>query len=125
MSDVDGVLAKTVDDYYQILQGGAHEFDPVRLGALLAPDLVFEGPIAGHRIGADPFVQGVAGFVGTTRGLVMCQLVVGAGQAAALYDAELPGGPLRFAEFFELREGLITTIRLVFDPDKYIKLGGR
>ncbi len=117
--------SSTIETYYEILQSGADRFDPERLRAILAPDLVFEGPIAGHRVGAEPFLKGVAGFVTTVRRLEMRQLVQTSDQAAALYDAQMPGGTLRFAEFFGLGNQAITTLRLVFDPDKYVKLGGR
>ena len=115
----------TIETYYEILRSGAERFDPERLKAVLSPDLVFEGPIAGHRIGAEPFCKGVAGFVTALRHLDMLQLVTAPGQAAACYDAELPGGTCRFAEFFELDAGVITTLRLLFDPKRYIEAGGR
>ena len=38
--------------------------------------------------------------------------------------AELPGGTCRFAEFFELDTGMITTLRILFDPKRHIELGG-
>ncbi|MDA8359086.1 MAG: hypothetical protein M0Z95_22920 [Actinomycetota bacterium] len=55
----------------------------------------------------------------------MLQLLSSPGQAAACYDAEVPGGTCRFAEFFELDAGVITTLRLLFDPKGYLEAGGR
>lgn len=115
----------TVEAYYELLRSGAERFDPARLKAVLSPHLVFEGPIAGHRIGAEPFCRGVTGFVAALRHLEMRQLVTAPGQAAACYDAELPEGTCRFAEFFELDAGMITTVRLFFDPKRYREAGGR
>lgn len=125
MTETDLTRTEIIETYYEILQSGSERFDPERLQAILAPDLVFEGPIAGHRTGAAPFLKGVAGFVATLRHLEMLQLLVTDGQAAALYEAELPGGTLRFAEFFELDAATITSLRLLFDPTEYRNRGGR
>jgi len=125
MTETDRIPTSIIETYYEMVQSGTEQFDPERLRVILAPDLVFEGPIAGHRVGAEPFLKGVAGFVTTMRRLEMLHLLVTDNQAAALYDAELPGGALRFAEFFELHDGIITSLRLVFDPSEYRNRGGR
>ncbi len=124
MTDATRPETSTIETYYEILRSGAAGFDPEKLRAILAPDLVFEGPIAGHRIGAKPFCKGVVGFVTALRHLEMRQLLVTEGHAASLYDAKLPGGNCRFAEFFEIDAGVITTLRLLFDPKRYVELGG-
>lgn len=41
-----------VQDYYDTLKDGMASFDEDRLRRILAPDLVFEGPIAGRHVGA-------------------------------------------------------------------------
>jgi hypothetical protein len=46
-------------------------------------------------------------------------------QAAVLYDAELPEGTLRFAEFFEVGDGRIQSIKLLYNAAQYRALGGR
>ena len=125
MTESADTETSTIDTYYEILQAGADRFDPERLAAILAPDLVFEGPIAGHRIGAEPFCKTVVGLVTTLRHLEMLQLLSSSGQAAACYDAELPGGTCRFTEFFEIDAGVITTLRLLFEPKGYPDAGGR
>jgi hypothetical protein len=124
MTDVLGAQSTTIETYYEILRGGADRFDAEQLRAILAPQLIFEGPIAGHRVGAEPFCKGVVGFVAALQHLEMRQLVTTPAKAAALYDAELPGGTCRFAEFFELDTGVITSLQLLFDPQRYIELGG-
>ena len=125
MTDATRAATSTIETYYEILQSGAEGFSPERLRAILAPDLVFEGPTStGHRVGAEPFCKGVVGFVTALRHLEMRQLLAMPGQAATLYDAELPGGMCRFAEFFEVDAGVITTLRLLFDPKRYVELGG-
>ena len=98
----------TIDTYYEILG----DFDAERLRAILAPDLDFEGSIAGRRSGADAFIAGAAGFAAAARKITMLQRE----PSAALYDAELPGGVVRFAEFFEVADGRIQTLRLHYDP---------
>jgi hypothetical protein len=97
-----------IDTYYEILG----DFDPERLRPLLADDLVYEGPITGHRVGADPFVQGAAQFARAASDITMLQRE----PTAALYDARLPGGVVRFAEFFEVVDGRIQALRLHYDP---------
>lgn len=62
-----------VQAYYDTLKDGMASFDEDRLRRILAPDLVFEGPIAGRHVGAEGFIKGVAGFAETMRGLTMLQ----------------------------------------------------
>ena len=96
-----------IDTYYAILE----DFDADRLRAIVGPDLAFEGSIAGRRCGADAFVAGAAGFAKAARSITMLQRE----PTAALYDAELPGGTVRFAEFFEVADGRIQALRLHYD----------
>jgi hypothetical protein len=117
--------ADLVSAYSEILQAGAESYDPERLRSILAPDLEFDGPIAGHVRGADRFTRGVAGFIQTQQGIRFLQQVVTPDAAAVLYDADLPGGTLRFAEFFRLDGGQIASIKLLYDPGRYTALGGR
>jgi hypothetical protein len=114
-----------VSAYYEILQAGAGSYDPERLRSILVPDLDFDGPIAGHIRGADRFTRGVAGFIETQQGIRFLQEVVTPDAAAVLYDADLPGGTLRFAEFFQFGGGQIASIKLLYDPGRYTAFGGR
>ena len=117
--------AGLVSAYYEILQAGAESYDPQRLRLILVPDLDFDGPIAGHVRGADRFTHGVAGFIETQQGIRFLQQVVTPDAAAVLYDADLPGGTLRFAEFFRFSGGQIASIKLLYDPGRYTSFGGR
>lgn len=45
--------------------------------------------------------------------------------AAALYDARMPGGTVRFAEFFRVNVGKIQSLRLLYDATEYRARGGR
>lgn len=124
MIDTSDTTGDVVRAYYDILKEGMASFDPDRLRAILAPDLVFEGPIAGRRVGAEGFIKGVSGFAETMRGLTMLNQLREGGAAATLYDAELPGGTVRFAEFFQLDAGRIQSLRLLYDAAKYRASGG-
>src|SRR3954469_16182053 len=104
-----------IDTYYDILAA----FDAERLRAILADDLVFEGPIAGRRVGAEGFVAGAGAFADAARGIKMLSRVHGGDRAAALYDAEFPGGTVRFAEFFELADGRIKALTLHYDAQAF------
>jgi hypothetical protein len=117
--------ADLVSVYYEILQAGAESYDPERLRSILAPDLDFDGPIAGNVRGADRFTRGVAGFIQTQQRIRFLQQVVTPDAAAMLYDADLPGGTLRFAEFFRFEGSQIASIKLLYDPGRYTAFGGR
>lgn len=108
-----------IADYYEILQAGADALDVARLRSVFADDLDYEGPITGTRVGADAFVEGAARFAKASRGIQMLHLIGAGAEAAALYDAELPGGTVRFAEFFEVGAGKIRSLRLLFDAEEF------
>jgi ketosteroid isomerase-like protein len=115
-----------IDDYYRSWREGISSFDSARLGAILAEDLDFEGPIAGKRRGATGFIGGLKRFVeGLRTPIRMLQQVDSGAQAAALYDADLPEGTMRFAEFFDVEDGRIQAIKLLYDAAQYRTLGGR
>lgn len=110
--------------YYEILRAGPEAFETHDLLAILDPELDFEGPIAGRRVGAEPFARGVAGFVGAARSLELLEQVYSGEHAATLYDAELPGGAVRFAEFIHVVGGRIVSLRLLYDAALYRARGG-
>ncbi|MGH9073581.1 MAG: nuclear transport factor 2 family protein [Acidimicrobiales bacterium] len=116
---------QVVHAYYETLKHGMASFDEGRLRAILAPELAFEGPIAGHRVGAEVFIKGVAGFAETMKNLTMLHQLQAGNEAAALYDAEMPGGSVRFAEFFQVSDGKIQSLRLLYDTSEYRARGGR
>src|SRR3954451_14498074 len=100
-----------IDTYYDILAA----FDAERLRAIVADDLRFEGPIAGRRVGAAEFIEGAARFAAAARSLTLLQRE----PTAALYDAELPGGTVRFAEFFRVADDRIQALTLLYDAEAY------
>jgi len=113
-----------VNAYYSTWKNGIESFDEARLRGMLAPDFVYEGPIAGRRPGADSFVRGLTGFVKTLKALrMLSELHVGK-EAAFLYDCDVsqPEGTFRFAEFLRVDDGKIHEIRLVFDATEFRKL---
>lgn len=118
--------AELVNTYYESWRNGIASFDASRVGEILAENLDFEGPIAGKRRGAAGFIGGLTRFVeGLQTPIRVLQHVDSDHQAAALYDADLPGGTLRFAEFFQIEDGRIQAIKLVYDAAQYRALGGR
>jgi hypothetical protein len=116
--------AELVNAYYDSWKRGIASMDEDRLRGLLAPDLDFEGPIAGKRTGAEPFLQGLARFVGTITAFQPLQQIHGDGEASALYDCDLPGGRVRFAEFFRVTGDRIQAIRLLYDAGEFRRCGG-
>jgi hypothetical protein len=113
-----------VQAYYGSWKRGIESFDEERLRGILAPDLRFEGPIAGKREGREPFIKGVADFARSLKEYRAVQLTDAGDEASALYDCSVgaSGGELRFAEFFRVKDGLIQEIRLVYDPSEFRRL---
>jgi hypothetical protein len=113
-----------LDAYYQSWNSGIAAFDEVRLRGILAADLRFEGPIAGKRVGMESFLVGLADFVRTLKAYQSVQQLHTGDEAASLYDCTICGaaGTLRFAEFFRLRNGKIQEIKLVYDPNEFLRL---
>ena len=118
--------AELIDAYYESWRNGISSFDEARLEAILAEDLDFEGPIAGKRQGAAGFIRGLSRFVeGLQAPIHVLEQFDSGKKAAVLYDADLPEGMMRFAEFFDVDAGRIRAIRLVYDAAQYRALGGR
>ena len=118
--------ATLVRAYYGSWQNGIATFDKERLTEILAEDLDFEGSIAGKRRGAAGFIGGLQRFVEGLKSPIHVQQQVESGDlAAVLYEAEMPGGSMRFAEFLRVEHGRIAFIGLLYDPAQYRALGGR
>ena len=118
--------AELVGAYYNNWQDGVSSFDPAQLAMILAEDLDFEGPIAGKRQGAAGFIGGLNRFAEGLRSPIrVLQRVDSGNHAAVLYDADLPQGTMRFAEFFDIGSGRIKAIKLLYDAAQYRALGGR
>ena len=116
----------TLSRYYEILTAGIDAYADGRdLLPLLTDDFVFDGPIAGRIAGGGRFSHGVRGFIETVRRITLLQVVIGDAGAAVLYDAELPGGTVRFSEFFELKGGRIRELRIQYNAADYLANGGR
>lgn len=115
-----------LQEYYTVLTGGIENYgDGARLVELLAGDFDFEGPLAGHHVGAASFASGVAGFVATVRAIDVLRETHDRHGSAIIYDATMPAGVTRFAEFFGIDNGILTSLRLLYDPADYVAKGGR
>lgn len=119
--------ADLVRAYYNSWQNGIASFDRDRLSEILAEDFDFEGPIAGKRRAPSAgFIAGLQRFVeGLKAPIKVLHQVESGDQAAVLYDAEIPGGEMRFAEFFRVENGRISSLKLLYDAAQYRALGGR
>jgi hypothetical protein len=127
MSVLTPSAPETLQRYYRILTAGPEEFgDGSGLRELLSEHLDFTGSLAGHIPDAtNGFLRGVVGFISTVRGITIIGEVHDDTGSAILYDAELPGGTVRFAEFFTFQGGLIGTLNLHYDGPDYLAKGGR
>ena len=118
--------AELIENYYGSWRNGIASFDETLVRGILDDDLDFEGPIAGKRRGAAGFVGGLKRFVeGLQAPIHVLQQVDSGNRAAVLYDADLPGGTMRFAEFFEIGDERIKSIKLLYDAAQYRAVGGR
>ncbi|MBW9095384.1 nuclear transport factor 2 family protein [Microbacterium jejuense] len=116
----------TLARYYDVLGAAAEAYRDGRdLLPLLADDFVFDGPIAGRVTGAARFAHGVRGFIENAGDITPLQVVIGDAAAAVLYDAEMPGGPVRFSEFFVFDGDRISELRIQYDAADYVAKGGR
>ena len=110
---------RLIETYHQAWTTG--DFDAAR--RCLADDLDFQGSIdTFHR--ADDFVRALKGFQGMLRGVTLLTSLFEREGAALLYDCDTatPAGVIRTAEFFSIKDGKITGIRLVFDASELRKL---
>jgi hypothetical protein len=118
--------ARLIDDYYSSWRDGISAFEEAHVRDVLDENLDFEGPIAGKRQGSAGFIGGLKRFVEGLRGPIqILQRIDSGNQGAVLYDAELPEGKMRFAEFFQVGDGRIQSIKLLYDAQQYRALGGR
>ena len=85
-------------------------------GRHLADDVVFDGPFARYE-SAEPLMQGLAAFASRiATGWKRIALVTEGDQVMLMYEVHLPSGaPVRIAEHFTVRDGLIRTETLTFD----------
>ena len=89
----------------------------------LADDLDFRGSIDTFSK-ADDFVAALTQFQGMLQNVTVLRRFFSEDGAALLYDCETPtpAGTIRTAEFFTIRDGKISEIRLVFDATELRKL---
>lgn len=120
----DDTARGLVQAYYDSWKIGMASYDEARLRSILAPDLRFEGPIAGKRADVEPFLVGLADFVRMLRAYRPIQQVHAGSEASALYDCHIgaSSGTLRFAEFFRVQSGKIQEIKLLYDATEFRRL---
>lgn len=126
MSDILSADAPSVlRQYYQALSHGAETFS-ASVRPLLGDHLDFTGSLAGHHQDAtDGFIRGATGFVSTVQAINVVREVHHGDASAVLYDATMPGGTVRFAEFFTFGDGVIDTLNLHYDGPDYLRKGGQ
>jgi hypothetical protein len=115
---------EVVQGYYDSWKNGMASYDEGRLRSILAPDLWFEGPIAGKRHGLEPFLLGLADFVRMLKAYRTVQQMHAGDEASTLYDCDIgvSAGKLRFAEFLRVQNGKIQEIKLLYDATEFRRL---
>jgi hypothetical protein len=113
-----------VQAYYDSWKDGMASYDEERLRDILAPDLRFEGPIAGKREGREPFLVGLADFVRALKAHRIVRQMHAGDEASALYDCNVgaSAGTIRFAEFVRVENDRIQEITLLYDANEFRRL---
>lgn len=125
MEPAKSTAADLIESYNGCWTSG-QTFDQARIESILAVHLDFEGLIAGKRRGAAGFVGGLQRFAeGLRAPIVILQKEICGDEGAVLYDATIPDGTMRFAEFFGIHDGRIASLKLLYDAAEYRALGGR
>jgi len=90
--------------------------DPSLLRPVLADDVVFDGPLA-HVEGADDYVSSLGGLFGATTALTIVKRWVDGGDTITWFDLSIDGGdPMPTVNWTHTDDGLITRVRVTFDP---------
>jgi hypothetical protein len=110
---------QVVSGYHQAWTKGEME----KARTFLADALDFQGSIDRFQR-ADEFMGALNMFQKMLRKVDLIQSLFSEGEAALLYDCDTmtPAGVIRTAEFFTVKGGKITSIRLVFDATELRKL---
>ena len=112
----------TVERYLYAFFGGRPDLDTVR--SLLADEFSFEGPTM-KASNPDDFIRQIKGMAGGKKiRAEIHHLIEDGGRVAALYDFVGPGGKTSFAEWFWVRAGKISAIKLHFDPRPFLDAAG-
>lgn len=124
---ISATAPTTLREYYRILTSGEDAFDEGRsLRPLLSAHLEFTGSLAGHHPDAtDGFLHGVVGFISTVDSINIVREVHDEHGSAVLYDAAMPGGTVRFSEFFTFDDDVIASLNLHYDGQEYLAKGGK
>ena len=112
-------IRQLIETYHNAWTHG--EIDRAR--GCLADDLDFRGSIETF-CKADDFVAALRQFQAMLRSVTLLRSYFGEAGASLLYDCDTagPAGVIRTAEFFTVRNGKISEIRLVFDATEFRKL---
>jgi SnoaL-like protein len=110
-----------IDAYYDSWSHGGDSFDERRLREILSPELLFQGPVAGTRVGVESFLRALSRISRSTRAFRLIEQIRGGNSAALLYECDLeePPGTHRFAEFLRVENDRIQEIRIVFDATNW------
>jgi ketosteroid isomerase-like protein len=101
-----------VETYFSAWQ--ARDFE--RFRAVLADDVTFAGPL-GTADDAERCVQGIKGLSQSVTAIDVRQVVVDGADAVTLFDLHTDGAePVFTANWSHVEDGLITRIRVIFDP---------
>jgi hypothetical protein len=112
---------QVVTNYHNAWTSG----DMKKARAYLADDLDFQGSIEIFSR-ADDFIASLTMFQKMLQKVNLIQSFFSESGAALLYDCDSisPAGVIRTAEFFKIKDGKISSIRLVFDATELRKLMG-
>lgn len=90
--------------------------DPEILRPFLADDVVFDGPLAQLQ-GSDTWIEALRGLFDATTGLQIKRRWVDGDDTLTWFDLEIgSSAPMPTTNWTHLEDGLITHVRVAFDP---------
>jgi ketosteroid isomerase-like protein len=111
---------RIIQEYFQRFFSGPARHSEVR--EYLSEDFVFRGPLMKADTAAD-YINQITSTGDELEMVARVRQLIGQGDSvAALVEFQGPGGPMTYAQWFELRDGKISRLEVVYDPRPFLGL---
>lgn len=108
-----------IKEYFQrFFSGPAHPSD---MREYLTEDFIFRGPLMSAESAAD-YIQQLEAYGDEFEIYAKVRKIIEQGDTvAALVDFQGPGGVIRYAQWFDLRDGKICRLEVIYDPRPFLE----